>query len=355
MTTPLPLDGVRVLDFSSLLPGPLATLLLQEAGATVVKVERPPHGDPLRERPAQFDLLNAGKQSVLLDLKSAEGLARLEPLLRDADVVVEGFRPGVMDRLGLGYDDVRRTNPGVIYCSISGYGQAGPRRLLTGHDLNYVGHSGLLHLRSHPDVPGAALPSALVADVGCGSYPAVINILLALLRRERTGVGGALDIAMADNVFPFAFWALAPDSRDDLRSGAGRLTGGSPRYQTYPTGDGRLALVAPLEDVLWERFCKAVGLPEPLRDDGRDPRATIAACADIIVARDAEHWRAAFEAADCSCTIAATVEEAMRDPAFRDRRLFEGRAMGADRAASVGLPLPLDASLSRSTDLSPPA
>jgi alpha-methylacyl-CoA racemase len=356
MAAPLPLDGVRVLDFSTLLPGPLATLILQTAGADVVKVERPPHGDPLRDRPRQFALLNSGKESVAVDLKSASGLEQIEPFIRAADVLVEGFRPGVMRRLGLGYQDVSRTNPGVVYCSISGYGQTGARRLMTGHDLNYVGHSGVLHLRSYPDTPSAALPAGLMADVGCGSYPAVINILLALLRRHRTGLGGHLDVAMAENVFPFAFWALAPESDAELQPGAGRLTGASPRYQSYTTADGRLALVAPLEDKLWERFCDVVAVPDPLRDDARDPSATIAACAEVIRGRDSEHWRDAFAAADCSCTIAATVEEAMGDPAFRARGLFSNR--GGDEAPTsepVTLPVPVDASLSRSRDDTPPA
>ena len=349
----MPLSGVTVLDFSSLVPGPLATLLLAAAGAAVTKVENPAGGDALRARPRSFDMLNRGKASTAADLKSPDQVARLAPLLRSCDVLVEQFRPGVMDRLGLGYDAVRAVNPRVIYCSITGYGQSGPRRGRAGHDLNYLGHSGALELVRHDGVPGSALPPALLADVGAGSYPAVINILLALLKRERTGHGCHLDIAIANNIFPFIFWALAEAGSDPLAPGAGRLAGGSPRYQTFRTSDGRTALVAPLEQKFWNAFCEVIGLDEQLRDDAGDPQATIAAVAAIIESRPSSYWSAVFEEADCCCSIAATVEEAMTDPAFRARGLFTA-ASGLPHPGPAALPLPLDRSLARTlTDPAP--
>src|SRR4051812_24032517 len=199
-----PLTRLLVLDFSTLLPGPMATLLLAEAGAEVVKVERPGTGDEMRlyeprigEHSANFLLLNRGKRSIALDLKSADDQARLRPLLERADVLVEQFRPGVMDRLGLGYAAVAALNPRIVYCSITGYGHTGPKRDRAGHDLNYQGDAGMLGL-SHgpPDRP--VVPPALVADIAGGAYPALINILLALREREHTGSGRFLDIAMAD-------------------------------------------------------------------------------------------------------------------------------------------------------------
>jgi len=343
----LPLSGVTVVDFSSLAPGPLATLLLAAAGAAVTKVERPAGGDALRARPESFDMLNRGKASIAADLKSPDQRVRLEPLLRSCDVVLEQFRPGVMDRLGLGYAAVRAVNPGVVYCSITGYGQSGPRRGRAGHDLNYLGHSGALELVRHDGTAGSALPPALLADVGAGSYPAVINILLALLQRERTGQGRHLDIAIADNVFPFIFWALAEAGSSPLGPGAGRLAGGSPRYQTFRTSDGRTALVAALEQKFWDAFCEVIGLDEQLRDDAGDPQATIAAVAAIIESRPSWHWAAAFEEADCCCSVAATVAEAMADSAFQARGLFTAAA-GVPPARAAGLPLPLDRSLTRS-------
>src|SRR5712672_4275936 len=201
-----PLEGLFVLDFSTLLPGPLATLMLAEAGAEVMKIERP-GGEEMRGyaprhdgESAFFALLNRGKKSLVLDLKSGEGHAALSPLLARADILVEQFRPGVMDRLGLGFEAVRAINPRIVYCSISGFGQSGPRAEEAGHDLNYIGNTGLLALN-----PGTSptVPPALVADIGGGSFPAVLNILLGLRQRDLTGTGCHLDIAMADAMFTF--------------------------------------------------------------------------------------------------------------------------------------------------------
>src|SRR6185436_20015168 len=209
-----PLAGIRVLDFSTLLPGPLATLILAEAGAEVIKIERRGAGDEMRTYTPKFGadsvnfaMLNRGKRSVAIDLKEAGAVERLMPLVAGADVLVEQFRPGVMDRLGLGYDALSREHPRLIYCSITGYGQSGPRAGIAGHDLNYAADTGMLALAAGAD--GAPVPpAALVADIGGGSYPAVVNILLALRERDRTGRGCKLDIAMADNLFAFMYWAI---------------------------------------------------------------------------------------------------------------------------------------------------
>jgi crotonobetainyl-CoA:carnitine CoA-transferase CaiB-like acyl-CoA transferase len=209
-----PLEGVRVVDFTTLLPGPLATLLLSEAGAEVIKVERPQQGEEMRRHgpmwgqdSASFALLNRGKKCIAVDLKHPEGRARVEPLIARCDVLIEQFRPGVMDRLGLGYEAVSRLNPSIVYCSISGYGQTGPKRDIAAHDLNYIGDTGLLSLSMGTrDAP--VIPPALIADIAGGAYPAVINILLALRERDATGQGRRLDVAMTDNLFPLMYWAL---------------------------------------------------------------------------------------------------------------------------------------------------
>ena len=347
--TELPLDGVSVLDFSTLAPGPFATLLLAAAGARVTKVERPEGGDSLRARPASFALLNGGKQSVAIDLKSPADLERLRPLLRECDVVVEQFRPGVMDRLGLGYPAVAEINPRVIYCSITGYGQTGARRGRAGHDLNYVGHSGALGQGGPAGAVGDRLPPGLLADIGGGGYPAVVNILLALINRERTGLGCALDIAISDNLFPFVFPALGEAGTGPDVPGAGRLSGGSPRYQTYPALDGRLILVAALEQKFWDACCDAIGLSGPLRDDSANPAATMAAVAELIAGRPSSHWREVFEETDCCCTVAATISEALVDPAFRERGLFAGRSATGE----LRLPVPLSSAVSCG-ELGPP-
>src|SRR5215467_3655445 len=316
-----PLSGILVLDFTTLLPGPLATLMLAEAGAEVVKIERP-GGEELRRYPPYIDgesavyaLLNRGKKSVVLDLKTADDRARLAPLLARCDVVVEQFRPGTMARLGLGYEAVKAVNPRVVYCAITGYGQDGPRRNEAGHDLNYIAATGLLALSPGPgDRP--TVPPALIGDIGGGAMPAVMNILLGLRRRDATGEGCFIDVAMTDAMFTFAWHALASGfaERRFPRPGAARLTGGSPRYQLYPTRDGRLVACAALEQKFWLAFTAATGLAAKLVDDRATPAATCAAVAAIIAAKDADHWRPLLAAADCCATIVASLAEAVADP-----------------------------------------
>ena len=343
-----PLAGVRVIDFSTLLPGPLATLLLAEAGAEVVKVEPPGKGDEMRGyRPyaggesLSFALLNRGKRSLALDLKQPADLQRLLPLVAEAQVLVEQFRPGVMDRLGLGWSALGKVNPALVYCSITGYGQDGPRALEAGHDLNYLARTGLLALGAGAD--GApVVPPGLIADIGGGSLPAVINILLALRRAEATGEGCHLDVSMSDNLFAWPFWALA-----QLAAGAGSpspggelLTGGSPRYRIYRTADGRFLAAAPLEQRFWDIFCRLIALPEALRDDTVDPAATGRAVAGIIASRTAGHWQNVFAGQDACCTVVRSLEAALEDPHFKARGLF---ASELEHAGGVmpALPVPI--------------
>ena len=345
---PQPLAGVRVIDFSTLLPGPLATLMLAEAGAEIVKIERASVGDELRAYAPQiggssigFALLNRGKRSVALDLKDPAARARLLPLLRTAAVLVEQFRPGVMARLGLGYEAIREINPRIVYCSITGYGQSGPKAAVAGHDLNYVAETGLLALAAGGPAGAPTVPPGLIADIGGGTLPAVINILLALRRAEATGAGCHLDIAMTDNLFAWQWWAqgLLASGRAP-RPGGELLSGGSPRFQLYRTADGRFVAAAPLEERFWQRFCELIGLPEALRDERADPAATRSAVAAIIAAAPAAAWRARFEGEDCCCNLVATLEEAMADPHFRARGLFAAALVAGGRELPA-LPLPL--------------
>lgn len=343
-----PLDGVKVLDFSTLLPGPLCTLLLAEAGAQVLKIERPGKGDEMRSYlprvgadSVNFALLNRGKRSIAIDLKDERERARLAPLLREADVVVEQFRPGVMDRLGLGYEALAASNPRLVYCAITGYGQEGKRAQVAAHDLNYVAETGMLSLAAGAD--GApVVPAALVADIAGGAYPAVINILLALRQRERDGKGCKLDIAMSDNLFPLMYWALGDGQVAGRWPGPGTalVAGGSPRYQVYRTADGRFVAAAPLEQKFWETFCAAIGLPAALQDDRADPQATRRAVAGRIAERSAEAWRAAFAGRDLCCSIVTTVQEAFTDPTFRARGLF-AHQLPTDTQTLSALPVPV--------------
>src|SRR5215210_2461543 len=323
-----PLKGIRVLDFSTLLPGPLATLVLAEAGAEVIKIERPGRGDEMRSYTptlgtdsVNFALLNRGKRSIAIDLKAAGAVEQLEPLIKTADVVVEQFRPGVMDRLGLGYEALKKINPRIIYCALTGYGQHGPRADVAAHDLNYVAESGMLSLTKSAD-GSPALPAALVADIAGGTYPAVINILLALRERDRTGKGCKLDVAMADNLFTLMYWGLGNGlaAGEWPRRGGDLVTGGSPRYNIYRTADDHYVAAAPLEQKFWEYFCTLLDVPRELRDDSRDPKATRNAVAQLVAARTAEELRWLFMGHDVCCAIVTSLQDALADPHFAARR-----------------------------------
>jgi len=341
----LPLTGITVLDFSTLLPGPLATFMLSEAGADVIKVERQ-GGDDMRLYPpkvgngsALFSILHGGKKSVTADLKSDVGRKALEPLIRKADVLVEQFRPGVMERLGFGYEAVKAINPRIIYCSITGYGQKGPRAFAAGHDLNYQAVTGLLSLPAGKP----QTPAALAADIAGGTFPAVMNILLALLQRNATGQGTHSDIGMADVSFTFLWSTLAEGAATGTYPDRGRalLTGGSPRYENYQTADGRYVACGALEQKFWEGFCKTIGLPAELWDDARDPQATRQAVERLILSRPAAEWDPLFRKADCCVSVIATIEEAMADGHFKARGNFSYQARDSSGASVQAVSLPL--------------
>lgn len=344
-----PLKGVRVLDFSTLLPGPMATLLLAEAGAEVIKVERPGTGEDMRQYPpmltadtgVNFALLNRGKRSLTSDLKNPEEIIKIKVLLKQTDVLIEQFRPGVMARLGLGYEDLKAINPALVYCSITGYGQTGPKADVAAHDLNYIAEAGLLGLGA--DASGApVLPPALIADIAGGTYPAVISILMALREAERTGEGAHLDIAMSDNMFAFMYWALGErevQGKDPVPGGE-LVTGGSPRYQIYRCADGRYMAAAPLEPKFWANFCRVIELPEAFCDDRTDPLATKTAIAEIVAGRSSADWEIAFDGVDACVAIVRTLSEAAADPHFQARGLFRGTMAVGDRTVTP-LPVPI--------------
>jgi alpha-methylacyl-CoA racemase len=343
-----PLSGLFVLDFTTLLPGPLASLMLAEAGAEVLKIEQS-GGENARRFPpmigddsAAFLMLNRGKTSLTLDLKDQADRDKLIPLIKRADILMEQFRPGVMARLGLGYDDLREINPRLIYCSISGYGQSGPRVNEAGHDINYIGNTGLLDLQRGP-VEAPVVPPALVADIAGGSFPAVINILLALRARDQSGQGCHLDIAMTDAMFTFGWAALAIGAATGTfpKSGELWLVGGSPRYQLYPAKDGKLVACGAIEQKFWLAFAKAIGLAVEFIDDKRDPKATRDAVAKIILTRTSDEWQPIFAAADCCTTILVPLEGALRDPHFVERGLFDHKVASATGKIIPALPLPI--------------
>lgn len=353
MNAPTPaLAGLRVLDFSTLLPGPLCSLMLAEAGAEVTKIERPGVGDEMRSYPprlgpdsALFALLNRGKTSATIDLKQPGALDRMQPMLAAADVLIEQFRPGVMRSLGLGYESLRERYPRLIYCSITGFGQDGPRAGIAGHDLNYLAVTGLLHLAG--DGSGQpTLPPTPIADIAGGTYPALANILLALIARERTGRGCQLDISMTDSLFTLAYWALGQGlaAGDWPLPRGGQVTGASPRYQVYACADGRYLAAAPLEQRFWLRFCELIGLPMALRHEGCDPAQVMHEVAQIIAGRDSAHWEALLGTEDVCCCIVRELKDAVADPHFVGRGLFARRVAMAGNVIPA-LPVPIDGAL----------
>ena len=356
-----PLENIRVIDFSTLLPGPLAGLILTEAGAQVIKIERPGTGDEMRsyepkvgEDSVNFALLNAGKESIAIDLKTSDAFTRLRPLIEQADIVIEQFRPGVMDRLGFGYADLKRINSRLIYCAITGWGQTGPKALVAAHDLNYMAEAGILGLSAGSD--GApVLPPVLAADIAGGAYPAVMNILLALRRRDQTGEGTYLDIAMGENLLSFVYWGIGNGISVGMWPGGGDalVTGGSPRYQIYATADGRYLAAAPLEEKFWNNFCSIIGLTGDMRSPSADPKAAIAAVAAIIKRKSAAAWKAEFEGQDVCCSIVARLEEAVADPHFAARKVF-GRNLSVAGKAVPALPLPVADAFRAKTTNPPP-
>lgn len=345
-----PLAGLKVLDFSTLLPGPLCSLLLAEAGAEVTKVERPSTGDEMRtydpkvaDDSVNFVLLNRGKQSIAIDLKSEHALAQLTPTIQDADVLIEQFRPGVMDRFGLGYGALERINPRLIYCSITGFGQNGLRAGEAAHDLNYMATTGMLSLTAGSD--GApVLPPALIADIAGGAYPAMINILLGLRQRDRSGKGLHLDITMADNLFTLQYWGLAngavgvwPEIGSDL------VTGGSPRYQIYRTADGAFLAAAPLEDRFWDNFIGLIGLDVP--QISRMPAAMAkSAISAAIAAHPLAYWEDRFRGQDVCVTRVVSALEARHSPHFNQRGLFRHTTIAPAGNPLPALPVPIDPS-----------
>ena len=346
-----PLDGIRVLDFSTLLPGPMATLVLAEAGAEVLKIERPGRGDEMRsyvpdfgEASVNFALLNRGKRSIACDMKDPQVVRKLLSLVAEVDIVIEQFRPGVMDRLGLGYEAMKAVNPKIIYCAITGWGQDGPNRDVAAHDLNYVAEVGLLGLSASAD--GApVVPPALIADIAGGTYPALVNILLALRQRDQSGQGCKLDIAMADNLFVFMYWAMGNAQAADQWPvpGGEMVTGGSPRYQIYRTLDGKYLAAAPLEDKFWANFLQAIGASATLEQDAADATAARAAVQRIIGDRPAAHWSQCLAGLDVCCTVVPTLQEALANPHFAARGLFKHGLSGDGNRRISALPMPLAA------------
>src|SRR5919201_95106 len=328
------LEGVRVLDFSRLLPGAYCTLLLADLGADVIKVEQAGRGDPLRAMPGgpvYFDALHRGKRSVALRFKTPAGQAAIRKLVAASDVLVEGFRPGVMERMGLGYEELSRHNPRLVYCAITGYPSTGPLRDRAGHDLNYLALGGPLSLMPKTAEGTPAIPSVQAADLG-GAVTAAMAILAALLERERTGHGRRLEVPMFDVVQSWiGHWFAGARARV-----AGLdLTGGLPCYHVYRVQDGFLT-VAALETPFWLTFCDVIGRPDlgPRQADS----SAIDEVQSVLASRTRDQWMAVFNQKDACVEPCLSLEEALARGIPQGAPLLAGneRPRGNSRGPTPG-------------------
>lgn len=332
-----PLQGIRVIDLSRLLPGPLASLRLTQMGAEVIKIEQPGAGDyaraigPIRNQVSQFFIaLNQDKQFLRLDLKQAADRQRLLDLLANADVLLESFRPDVMEKLGLGWSALRERNPKLVMCSISGYGIQGPLTNAAGHDLNYIAISGMLQQNVGPDGT-PALPNLQIGDVLGGAQQAVQGILAALLAVKMGGAGRLVEVAMADGVLANNLMPriAVSASGKSVPPGQDLLTGGVPCYNVYRTSDARFIAVGALELKFWEILCEALNLPQYRKAHwmcgqaiGGQEAQTIKAELDILFAqRSLAEWVQQLEDKDCCVSPVLSMEEALQHPQFAARKL----------------------------------
>ncbi len=333
-----PLQGIRVLDLTRLLPGPVATMHLADMGAEVIKIEDPGVGDyarsmgHVRNEVSQFFIaVNRGKRSMRLDLKDAAQRDVFLDMTLTADVVIESFRPGVMDKLGLGWNVLKQRNRRLVMCALSGYGQDGPLAQLAGHDINYVGLAGMLEQNVGPDgVP--ALPNLQVGDLLGGAQAALQGILAALLGARTSGIGRFVDISMTDTVFAHNIMPLVAVNNYGRTAAPGRdlLTGGVPCYNVYRTGDDRFMAVGALELKFWEGCCEVLGCSDLKtrhwslgQQIGGDDAMAVKAELDAIFAQQTlAVWTEKFAAADCCVTPILRMDEAIDHPLFRERAMI---------------------------------
>lgn len=322
------LSGIRVLDLSRHLPGPLATLLLADMGADELRTMGP---STQRGGSAYFEAVNAGKTIRRMNLKRDDERKEFYALAREADILVESFRPGVMDRLRAGYEQLRTLNPRLIYCSLSGYGSGGPIERAAGHDINYLARSGAMSPGHDVTSSTADLP---VADNAAALF-AVITILGALHGRARDGRGCRIDLALADAVMPMQLFRLAALNAAEASSpAAGLLNGGAAYYRVYETSDGRRVSLGAIEPKFWRAFCEAAGCPEwvPRHGDAFPQRALIDSVSALFRRMTFADCESRFGAADCCYAPVVDLKEAVESTHLRERGLVRQGADGVFEA-----------------------
>jgi len=335
------LRGITVIDLSRLLPGPYCSMILADHGARVIAVEdRKFLADGLF-----IPSVNRNKEHISLNLKHPEGLEIFFRLVKTCDVVIEGFRPGVVKRLGVDYERVKAANPSVIYCSISGYGQTGARRDQVGHDVNYLALSGVLDLIGEADRP-PSIPGVQIADMAGGGLNAAIGILLALLERHQTGRGQYIDVSMTDGcvgLLPLVLFFRQLTGRE-LKRGDALLSHRYACYNTYETADGRFISIGALERRFWERLCSQLGVAEfiPLQYDEPRRREITARLRAIFKGKTLAQWESDLEGLDVCWAPIRRLEEVLGDPLFRAREMVLDTIDPDGRPApAIGVPVKL--------------
>ena len=325
------LTGLKVLDFSTLLPGPFATMMLADMGADVIHVESPTRMDLVRMMPPYADgqstshgYLNRSKQSLALDLKNPESIKKVHELLADYDIVVEQFRPGVMARLGLSYDDLKKINPKIIYCSITGYGQTGTHKDKAGHDINYVALSGIAGNSGRAE--GGPPPLGIqIADVAGGSLHAVIGILAAVIERQTSGEGQHIDISMTDCAFTLnAMAGAAQIAGGEQQLPEQMMLNGGIFYDYYETSDGQWLSIGSLEPQFLAGLAQATELPiltaKALSPDRNDSNEAKQALKDKIKSQPMSHWQPIFAALDVCVEPVLPIDMAAESPLAQSRQ-----------------------------------
>jgi crotonobetainyl-CoA:carnitine CoA-transferase CaiB-like acyl-CoA transferase len=341
MFEPGALSGITVIDLSRLLPGPYCSMILADHGARVIAIESKKFiADGLF-----FNTINRNKEHISLNLKTTEGKQIFFQLVEKADVVLEGFRPGVVDRLGIDYQCVREVNPKIIYCAITGYGQNGPFRDRVGHDVNYLSYAGVLNLIGESDRP-PSIPGIQIADIAGGGMNAAIGILLALFAREKSGKGQYIDISMTDGMvafLPIALYFQQLSGKDPRRADA-LLSHRYACYNTYETADGRFLSIGAVENRFWKRLCEHLGVSEYAAlqyDDGRR-KEILDFMRSTFKSKTLDEWDAELAHLEICWGRVQTFSEMLDDPLFREREMIlklEGKA--GDRQSAIGVPVKL--------------
>ena len=337
------LAGVRILDLSRLLPGPFCTLYLAQLGAEVIKIEEPQGGDYARTMsPDLFALVNRGKKSVTLDLRKPQDVAHFHALVKNAEVVLESFRPGVMDKLGCGYETLKKINPKLVYAALTGYGQTGPYRDRAGHDMNYLGYAGVLD-QSGP-AGGAPTQSNLqVADLAGGALTCAIGILSAVIGARASGEGAFVDVGMMDGSLALQVLSFASIRTlgHSLPRGTDMLSGALPNYAHYECADGKFIALGALEFKFWSNFCVAVNRPDLLKmpiAPGKPGDATRAEVAALFKTRTRDEWEMLLLDKDACATAILTPDEVLGNAQVQARGLIE--TVGGKPAPSMPIRFP---------------